>query len=366
LTCPSFLFPIVQQLFGNDHRETATSLNNLAGLYQSLGEYDKAEPLYQQALQISDKVLGHDHPNTIGIVSNSAYLKLDIGKLDEAKLLAKRSYDSSLEILSKVLSFTSEQQRLAYEADVMPYTLFAALNGSGPLLANAVIHYKGVVLDSIIEDRLTNEHASDRGSIERLAADKMELGQLLLQSSSGSPEDAGVSIQNLEQDVDRIEGQLAQQVTALRGTRRAVTVALEQVQAAIPKDAVLIEYVRYIHYLGKSHFEPRYGTILLLHKDEPCWISLGNAEKIDAAVNRIKSLSSRGVDDEELQAKLQTLYESVLAPLQQVLPTQTRRMIICPDGQLNFLSFATLLDSQKHFIAERYTLEYVASGRAIA
>jgi tetratricopeptide (TPR) repeat protein len=356
---------IVQKLFGTGHRETATSLNNLAGLYQALGEYDKAEPLYQEALQISDKVLGHDHPNTVGTVNNFAYLKLDIGKLDEAKLLAKRSYDSSLGTLSKILSFTSEQQRLAYEADVMPYTLFAALNGSSDLLANAVIHYKGVVLDSIIEDRLTAEHASERESIERLAADKMELGQLLLQSSSGSrsPEDAGVSIQNLEQDVDRIEGQLAQQVTALRGTRRAVTVALERVQAAIPKDAALIEYVRYIHYLGKGHFEPRYGTILLLPKDEPRWISLGNAEKIDAAVNRIKSVSSRGVDDEELQAKLQTLYESVLAPLQQVLPTQTRRMIICPDGQLNFLSFATLLDSQKHFLAERYTLEYVASGR---
>src|SRR5208283_5789551 len=166
---------------------------------------------------------------------------LDLDKLDEAKLLAKRSYDSSLETLSKILSFTSEQQRLAYEAELMPYTLFAALNGSGALLANAVIHYKGVVLDSIIEDRLTAERASDQESIERLVSDKMELGQLLLQSSSRSPVDARETIQNLEQDVDRIESQLAQNVTDLRQARHALGVSLEQVQSAIPNDGALNE-----------------------------------------------------------------------------------------------------------------------------
>ena len=38
-------------------------------------------------------------------------------------------------------------------------------------------------------------------------------------------------------------------------------------------------------------------------------------------------------------------------------------MIISPDGQLNFLSFATLLDGEKRFVAEKYSIRYVASGR---
>jgi tetratricopeptide (TPR) repeat protein len=355
---------IAQKLFGNEHRETATGLNNLAEYYMAVGDYAKAEPLVQQSLQIDEKVLGRDHPNTAMPVNNLAYLKLDLNKPDEAKLLAERSYESSLGTLSKILAFTSEQQRLAYEAGQMPYTLFASLKGSDALLADAVIHYKGVVLDSIIEDRRLAENALDKASIERLDADKTQLGRLLLQSSSQVSSDTEQTIQKLEQEVDRIEGQLAQQLTASHGTRRALAVTLGQVQAAIPKDGALIEYVRFPYYLGKNRFEFRYGAVLLSSKGDPHWILLGNADDIDAAVNQVKALSaSRGADDKELTANLRKLYESVFAPLEQILPPQSLRMIVCPDGQLNFLSFATLLDSQSRFLAERYTVEYVASGR---
>jgi tetratricopeptide (TPR) repeat protein len=43
---------------GEQHPDTATSLNNLAGLYQAQGRYDEAEPLYQQALAIRKARLG--------------------------------------------------------------------------------------------------------------------------------------------------------------------------------------------------------------------------------------------------------------------------------------------------------------------
>jgi len=37
---------------------TATSLNNLAGLYRQKGDFAKAEPLFQRALKIREKALG--------------------------------------------------------------------------------------------------------------------------------------------------------------------------------------------------------------------------------------------------------------------------------------------------------------------
>jgi CHAT domain len=83
------------------------------------------------------------------------------------------------------LSFTSEQQRLAYEDTVHPYSLFAILKETEADLALALLRYKSVVLDSIIEDRLVAEaskESKDRDLVGRLAADKRLLGQLLLQS----------------------------------------------------------------------------------------------------------------------------------------------------------------------------------------
>ena len=41
----------------------AHSLNNLAGLYQSMGRYAEAEPLCQRSLAIREKQLGRDHPD---------------------------------------------------------------------------------------------------------------------------------------------------------------------------------------------------------------------------------------------------------------------------------------------------------------
>jgi CHAT domain-containing protein len=46
-----------------------------------------------------------------------------------------------------------------------------------------------------------------------------------------------------------------------------------------------------------------------------------------------------------------------------VLPSQTKRIIISPDGELNFISFATLLTKDKQFLAQTYDVQYVASGR---
>ena len=41
--------------------------NDLAFLYQELGEYEKALPLYEKSLKISEEVLGENHPSTATI-----------------------------------------------------------------------------------------------------------------------------------------------------------------------------------------------------------------------------------------------------------------------------------------------------------
>ena len=68
---------IREKALGPDHPHTATSLNNLAGLYYTQGKYDLAEPLYERALAICEKVLGPDHPNTIQLRENIAQMKAD-------------------------------------------------------------------------------------------------------------------------------------------------------------------------------------------------------------------------------------------------------------------------------------------------
>ena len=357
---------ISQKVFGHEHPFTATSLHNLAELYATMGDYSKAEPLYKEALEIYQKVLGQDHPLTVRNLESLAFAELDLGKTEEAKRLSQLGYAAGLKVFSQILSFGSEDERLAYQRLVHPYTLFAALDETDALLASAVLHYKGVVLDSIIEDRLvaeTSKEEANRELVEQLKTKKRTLSQLSLQTASVSPKEASERVEAVEQEVENIEGKLARQITDLGQARRSLAVTVEQVQAAIPNDAVLVEYVRYGHYLGKSKGESRYAAVLLSAGSSPHWFTLGSAKEIEAALRRYQVLVRTSSAEDELEALLQKLYDEVWEPIQRALPDGVKTVIISPDGQLNFLSFATLVDGDKRFVAEKYSIRYVASGR---
>jgi tetratricopeptide (TPR) repeat protein len=49
---------------GSENTDTPDALNNLGLLFRKSGDYAKAEPLYQEALRIRQKVLGAEHPDT--------------------------------------------------------------------------------------------------------------------------------------------------------------------------------------------------------------------------------------------------------------------------------------------------------------
>jgi tetratricopeptide (TPR) repeat protein len=356
---------ILKNALGEDHPKAAICLNNLALFYEKTGEYAKAEPLYQQALQIWKKALGPEHPNTAACLENLGLLKFELGQIRETKIFAQQSAQASLAILSKVLAFTSEPQRLAYQDTLHPYALFALLGGSEVDLASAVLRYKGVVLDSLLEDRLVAEasrSSQDRERLEQLAADKRQLGQLLLETPNKPLGDTDQAVENLEHDVELIEGQLARHVTALGQSRRALSVSVDQVQAVMPQDGALVEYLRYPHFLGKGKWEPRYGAVVLAATG-PQWLNLGNANDVDAAVSRYQALVRSASDVGEFSESLESLYQQLWAPIERALPAGVKQVIISPDGQLNFVSFATLLDPEERFLAEKYTVQYVASGR---
>jgi tetratricopeptide (TPR) repeat protein len=344
---------IQQKVLGRLHPDTATSLNNLAALHRAMGDYAEAEPLYRQALEIFQKTLGKEHPQTVATLSNLVLLEFDLGRTKDASTCARHAADAERNLLSKVLSFSSEPQRLAYLATLNPYSLFTLLPGCEADLALALLRYKGVVLDSVIEDRLlaqASTNVEDQNRVERLDADRRQLDRLLLQSPEASQQ-----VEELEQEVEKIESQLAQHVAGMRQARHALGVRLDQVQLAIPNDGTLIEYLRYLDYLGRNQWEWRYGAIVLFSKGAPLWIPLGKANEIEALMQRYGTLVRGSPKEDELSANLHALYEALWAPIGQALPSQTKRIIISPDGQLNFISFATLLTEDSKFLAQKCT-----------
>ncbi|KPL16079.1 MAG: hypothetical protein AMJ92_13165, partial [candidate division Zixibacteria bacterium SM23_81] len=65
---------VAEKTFGPNHPYVATSLNNLAGLYQAQGKYSEAEPLYKRALAIEEEALGKNHYRVATSLNNLAGL----------------------------------------------------------------------------------------------------------------------------------------------------------------------------------------------------------------------------------------------------------------------------------------------------
>ena len=92
---------IWKKALGPDHPDVATSLNNLAALYQAQGLYAKAEPLYQQSLAISKKALGPDHPDVATALENYAALLTQLKRDKEAASLRAQAKEIRVRLASK-------------------------------------------------------------------------------------------------------------------------------------------------------------------------------------------------------------------------------------------------------------------------
>ncbi len=69
----------------------AQSLNNLAELYRAQGRYAEAEPHYQRALAILEKVLGPEHPDVATSLENYAALLRETEREDQAEEMEARA-----------------------------------------------------------------------------------------------------------------------------------------------------------------------------------------------------------------------------------------------------------------------------------
>ena len=71
--------------------EAADIFNNLATLYTTDRNYEKAIPAYIQALEIAEKVLGPSHPNITTVLGNLGFAYLRTGRYDAAEAQFLRS-----------------------------------------------------------------------------------------------------------------------------------------------------------------------------------------------------------------------------------------------------------------------------------
>ena len=123
---------ITKQQLGDNHPDTASSLNNLALLYGVQARYSEAEPLYKQALTIIKQQLGDNHPLTASSLDNLASLYDSQDDIPQAINYLSQGLAVEEDNLSENLKMGDDKQKQDYRKfGLKPRPLRTALSYNG-------------------------------------------------------------------------------------------------------------------------------------------------------------------------------------------------------------------------------------------
>jgi CHAT domain-containing protein/tetratricopeptide (TPR) repeat protein len=148
---------IRRRILGETHPAYAESLGNLALLYKSQADYARAEPLYRQALEIRKQALGETHPDCAVTLNNLAALYESKGDYARAEPL----YLQALEIRKKALGETHPRYATSLNNLACIYQSRGDYARAEPLLRQAL---------EIRKNALGEMHLDYAGSLDSLAA----------------------------------------------------------------------------------------------------------------------------------------------------------------------------------------------------
>jgi CHAT domain-containing protein/Tfp pilus assembly protein PilF len=368
-----------EKALGPEHPFVANSIEGLAVLYQDRGEYAKAEPLFQRALDILGKVLGPEHLDAVGVLDNLAILYAAKGDFARAVTVQSRANSVGERNLASNLGAGSELQKLAYLALFSEQTDFTLSLHSRALphdpqaldLAfTTLLRRKGRGLDVMVDTiGALRRHATpeDQALFDQLAEARSQLAALTLkESATDEPETYRARLKSLEDKAEVLESALSVRSAEFRAQAQPVTLAA--VQSALPVGSALVEFAVYTPHdpqNKKSKTPPHYLAYLLAAQGQPKWTDLGEAAPIDRAITSWRQAlrDPRRTDVERLaRAVNEKVMRPVLA-LAQPESGEFRRLLIAPDGMLNLIPFAALVDWQGRYLVERYSISYLMSGR---
>ena len=369
---------IREKVLGPQHPAIGNSLSNLGGFYLlHKGDPQRAEPLMLRTLAIFEKSLGPDHPDVSDALHNLAVLYDEKRDLATAVKFQTRSNDIVERNLAMILTTGSEEQKTLFLDTLAYYTHYTvSLNTrrspdspeATQLAFTTILRRKGRALDAVSDQigalrRRLNP--GDRELLDQLTAVRAKLATLALTGAGSAHTVASLEdIARYTAEVERLESAVSKRSAEFRANAQPVTI--ESVQETLPAGAALIEFVMYRPFSLQGKITervgpPRYAAYVLRRQGPPAWIDLGDATSIDNSVAEFRKALSNPQSTNVRQVA-RAVDEQVMRPVRKLLG-ETRTVFLSPDGVLNLIPFAALVDEQNRFLLENYSLTYLTSGR---
>jgi CHAT domain-containing protein len=233
------------------------------------------------------------------------------------------------------------------------------------LAFTTLLRRKGRALDAMSDNVSAlrgRSNPEDQAVFRQLSDERSQLALLTLKGPDKANADRYPALVKQRQDeVDRLEADVSRRSLEFRAQSTPVTLAA--VQAVIPAGTALIEFALYrpVDVNGASRLAPRYAAYVLASDGEPQWADLGEAATVDRALEMWR-MALRDPERTDVRRLARTVDVKLMQPVRTLLGT-SRHLLISPDGPLNLVPFAALVDESGRFLVERFTISYLTSGR---
>lgn len=362
---------IHEEVSGPEHPETAVTLGVLAVVLELDGEIEAATERNARALAILEKTLGSGHPNCVAVRGNLAKNWIDQGDHERAYPYAKSAAAGSARHVAAQTRHLSVGARLEALRDQYGF-LELLLCASAPLPGtvrdtwSAVLAWKGQAHRALLG--LRGREAARSPATEAALERVRDLSSLI--STHAYDEDSedrtahDEESTRLRMELQRAEEELQR---ALELDPEWRTVATDDVCAALPADAALVDIL--VHRLYRGEWGEPMVTAFVARAGQasPARVELGPAREIEAAIDRY--LGSFGAqraaavplaEDDRGDALRRLVWD----PLRPGLG-DARHVVISPDGLLGTLPWGVLPNGEGGFLVEGFEFSYLPDAGAL-
>lgn len=365
---------------GEKHADYVETLPDFGSVLLLQNRLDEAEAVFQRGIELTEKegVITEDCAmrfyNGLGRVAHAR------GDEVAAERYARQAMEMSFAWSANTMQSQSERRQLALVTTNLRYFsnyLTIALD-SGKFADSAyrfAFHRKG---NAWMQQRRIRAVVDDPQAAPLFAELRTVASRLAQQAMNApKPELREVwqkEVEDLTRQKESLEAKLAASSEAYRRSQQPITV--EDLQAALPADAALVDFVEY-GYLKKPSaaglegmVEPRFAAFVIRPGRPVELIDLGDVKPTTAAIDRwrgaygVHRSDADGIDPEGVAAGKQ-LRQQLWEPLEAQL-ADAKLVLISPDGALGRLPFAALPGrNADDYLLEDWALAVVPVPQAV-
>jgi len=371
---------LTRAMYGDDSPRITDIEYNIAALYGRSGQFDLSWKYYERVLA---------HSRSTGFAASQAHSTYarslasggSLAPAIEQGLIAARMGRENFVLVARTLP---ERQALAFDRlRAKGLDLSVSVLAKHPEMVSAAVYQEVIRCRALVADEMARRQKNlNRNNDPELARLLKELEQArsallaLEQSDKGKAPTPG-EIAKATEKMESAEAAVAQRSAAFRNDERVTAVALEDVRRNIPKGAVLISYVRF----GRSSVEkvdplggktPAYAAFVYHPESGQLHIfDLGDATGIEPLIE-----AARKTVDVEMQSggiggkRNERAYRDAAGALRTKVWDPLRAefagaslLLVVPDGLLNLIPFAAFPDGDGYWIDHGPMIHLLSSER---